>query len=361
MTTKRKHLTAIERFGVNHVRAIVEGRNCIFQEIDRANDIGNDAYIEFIDNEAATGCCIAVQIKTGVSYVSANGEFVLGTDRDHFEYWSSHVLPVAGIVVDPQRGIARWCDVTGFLRDHPRVVENGPFRIIAPSQQSFSATTFGAFREYFMRYSRQYSDDAHFGAALARFSADRSPQERTDALQSLFAFHRNRTATWCYLTSQLRTIADPDLLAVLVRALAHLPGHGDILWSHRNVIDERVREQSVALMRSVLGQDEIARLLSAVDENGFERGTIGQAVHCIVSLADNPARHLRSIAFDREAAETLRYTAIFLFVFYAQQQTFEKCVATLEEFRRALPDGEQDEVVVELLRGLREHGHVAFY
>src|SRR4051812_35154094 len=101
MTTRRKQSAATSRVGVNTVRTIVERANCIFQEIEQANDVGNDAYIEFILGEHATGCCIAAQIKSGPSYLTANGALVLVGDRDHFEYWRSHVLPVVGIVVDP--------------------------------------------------------------------------------------------------------------------------------------------------------------------------------------------------------------------------------------------------------------------
>ncbi len=73
MTTKRQQSRATARAGVNYVRDVVEGHNCIFQEIDVENDIGNDAYIELIEREEATGICVAVQIKSGPSYVSRDG------------------------------------------------------------------------------------------------------------------------------------------------------------------------------------------------------------------------------------------------------------------------------------------------
>jgi hypothetical protein len=87
MTTRKKLSSATARIGVNFARDIVERANCVFQEIDQHNDLGNDAYIEFVCAEEATGSCIAAQVKSGESYVKSDGSFVLKADRAHFEYW----------------------------------------------------------------------------------------------------------------------------------------------------------------------------------------------------------------------------------------------------------------------------------
>lgn len=63
MTTKRKRSQATSRDGVNFVRRLVERQNSTFQEIDLHNDLGNDAYVEFVVEENTTGCCVALQIK----------------------------------------------------------------------------------------------------------------------------------------------------------------------------------------------------------------------------------------------------------------------------------------------------------
>ena len=96
---------AIERRGVNYVRDIVESSNCTFTEIHSESDLGLDAYIEFILGEEAAGCCIGVQIKSGKSYVSSDQRtYYLRGDKDHFGYWKSLVLPIAGIVFNPSVG-----------------------------------------------------------------------------------------------------------------------------------------------------------------------------------------------------------------------------------------------------------------
>ena len=135
MTTKRKTIKATSRAGINYVRNIVEAENCIFQEIDLENDIGNDAYIEFIQQEDATGCCIAVQIKSGASYMSSLGDcLILKADKNHFEYWKSHILPIGAIVFDPEGEKAVWCDVTEFLKAHPECHRKRPIQYFDTDQ-----------------------------------------------------------------------------------------------------------------------------------------------------------------------------------------------------------------------------------
>ncbi len=76
------------RSGVNFVRTVVEGHSCSFQEIPLANDVGDDAYFGFFESGRATGCCIAVQIKAGASYIAKSGQHILKADKQHFDYWA---------------------------------------------------------------------------------------------------------------------------------------------------------------------------------------------------------------------------------------------------------------------------------
>lgn len=360
MTTRRPIKNATSSVGVNAVRTVVQGANSIFHEIDLSNDIGNDAFIEFIVDEHATGWCIAAQIKCGASYVATDGSLLLIADRDHFEYWRSHVLPIAGLVVDPATNRIGWCDVTAHLRENPLVVDEGPFRIQIPSSQLLTPATFADFRDHFVAYHRQFSDDAHFGAALERLVA-LDAQDQVAALRSLFSYHRNRGATWCYVASILRSVEDPYVLSNLVSALSHLPGHGDIFWHDMNQIEPTARRIGVDFLQRNLSREDVVRLLSVVDDAGFARGTIGQAVHSVIALMRDRAEVLRSIALDQGVEEATRYCAIFLFVFYAQAKSVTDCIEVLQEFRRSLPDGFQDEVIVAMIQGLREHGPLSFY
>ena len=60
--------------GVFHVGKVTHSCNCIFNQIHQENDIGNDAFIEFIVSEALLAPIFA-QIKSGTSYVH-DGRFI---------------------------------------------------------------------------------------------------------------------------------------------------------------------------------------------------------------------------------------------------------------------------------------------
>src|SRR5581483_2990305 len=160
MTTRRKRSQATSRDGINFVRELVEHQNCTFQEIELHNDLGNDAYVEFVVEEAATGCCVALQIKSGTSYRDSSRYF-FQADRDHFEYWASHTLPVLAIFVDPKERRAAWSDITNHLQTHPDAITNGPYAIHA--EREFSAATFAEFRNHCLKYREQYGRESNFG------------------------------------------------------------------------------------------------------------------------------------------------------------------------------------------------------
>jgi hypothetical protein len=110
------------------VRSVVERANCIFQEIERHNDFGNDAILELVEDENVRGICLAVQIKSGGSYCTTDS-CAIPSDRDHFEYWSKHSLPVIGIVYDPSETLAYWTHITRDLRGRHYRVQNGPYTL----------------------------------------------------------------------------------------------------------------------------------------------------------------------------------------------------------------------------------------
>lgn len=362
MTTKRKTTKATSRSGINYVRNIVEGENSIFQEIDLENDIGNDAYIEFIQQEDATGCCIAVQIKSGASYISSLGDcLILKADKNHFEYWRSHVLPVGAIVFDPEGGKAVWCDVTEFLKVHPECIEKGPYNISIPISQIFDGDTFEQFKTHFLRYRDLYGRDTNFGMALEKFANLDDSEGCFDGLYALFSFHRQRVASWFYLVTCFKNFRGHPVLRTLVKMLCHIPGHMDILWHQGNITDRTVRERASLMIAEQFGRKEVLLLLEAIDEGGIDRGAIGQCVHAIVDLVKNRDTLLKSVAFDPRVGEVTRYWALLLLIYYTQLISAAGCIVHLNEFMRRFPADSDRELLVEMKRTIEETGHLAFY
>lgn len=359
MTTKRKRSQATSRDGVNFVRGLVERQNSTLQEIDLHNDLGNDAYVEFVVEESATGCCVALQIKSGVSYRSGPDRYAFQSDRDHFVYWASHTLPILAVIFDPEREKAVWVDITDYLRSNPSVVNEGPYRIYA--DREFSESKFSDFRNHCLRYRDQYSREPNFGRALDSFSAREDVERCFDGLGALFAYHRHQPATWYYLISCISNYRGHPILRSLVARLCHIPGHGDIFWSKRNTIDEGVRRGALLMMRERFDRRDALTLLSAVDDAGVDRGTIGQCVHALVDTMADPVGVMESITSDRSQDDRIRHSAMLFAVSAAQSRSAYDALVVLDRIRPSIDDRELNAVIDWLEGDLRQYGYVSFY
>lgn len=359
MTTKRKFAQATGRDGINFVRRLVERQNSTFQEIDLHNDLGNDAYLEFVVEENATGCCVALQIKSGSSYRAGQDRYAFHSDRDHFEYWASHALPVLAVIFDPDKEKAVWVDITNHLRTNPSLITKGPYMIYA--DQDFSESTFSDFRDHCLEYRDQFSREPNFGRALQSFS-DRENVERCfDGLGALFSYHRNQSATWYYLISCISNYREHPILRHLVARLCHIPGHGDIFWSKRNTIDEEVRQAALLMMKERFDRRDALTLLSVIDDAGIDRGTIGHCVHALVDTMEDTPGVMESIAIDPSQSDHVRHSAILFAVSSAQTLSASAALAILDRIRPSTDDGDLSAVLDWLEGDLRRYGYVAFY
>jgi hypothetical protein len=131
----------IEDLGISFIHSQVAKMGCFFREQPK-HDFGIDAHIETANAAGkGTGRNIAVQIKSGSSYVKENeqGGIVHYTDERHIQYWAEHSLPVILIVYDPEQEIAWWCDVKAYISRHPSLLSQGPYKVILPNTQQFTA------------------------------------------------------------------------------------------------------------------------------------------------------------------------------------------------------------------------------
>jgi len=359
MTTKRKHSQSISRDGINFVRSLVERQNSTFQEIDLHNDLGNDAYVEFVVEENATGCCVALQIKSGPSYRNSSGRYSFQADRDHFEYWASHTLPVLAVIFDPERELAVWGDITDHLRSKPSYIKEGPYAIHV--DRELSESTFPEFRDYCLQYRDQYSREPNFGRALESFSARENVECCFDGLRALFAYHRNQAATWYYLISCISNYRRHPILHPLVARLCHIPGHGDIFWGNQNTINEEVRRGALLMMTERFDRRDALTLLSAIDDAGVDRGTIGQCVHALIDTMADTASVMESIAIDPSQDERTRHNAILFSITAAQSHSIPSALALLNRLRTSISDDEFSALIDWLEGDLREYGYVTLY
>jgi hypothetical protein len=351
MTTKRKKTKAISDAGVRFARDIVNKNNSIFQMIDLENDVGNDAYIEFIKDEEATGCCIFVQIKSGESYTKKNGNFVLKSDRDHFVYWASHIMPIAGIVYSPAKNCAVWCDITGYLKSNPAVIQKGPYTIEIPATQNFTGNNFGLFKEHFLNYYDVYK--YNIGDALQKFSNRKNQRDCLDGVKYLMTYQRQNIASWYYIITCYRNFRKHSLHLQLTEILSYLPGHGDIFWHKENRIQDTTRNEALALLKEIFGRDEVVAMLEIVtDGGGFARGAIGQCIQAILFYVKDRNAILESILKDAEVEDEPRYWSLLLYLDFMtfKKENVQHCLKLIDSYKHLFKDPE----IIDMVSGVRE-------
>ena len=106
---KAKSTDRTERRGVAIVADAFESLKFAFRE-QHESDYGIDAHVELIRDGKPTGRLMALQIKSGPSYLSeeTNGAFVFREDPEHIEYWLNHSLPVLVCLVDVAGRVIYW-------------------------------------------------------------------------------------------------------------------------------------------------------------------------------------------------------------------------------------------------------------
>ncbi len=163
------------------------------------------------------------------------------------------------------------------------------------------------------------------------------------------------------MISCLRHFRHHELLGTLVYVLRHIPGHGDIWWHRGNEIEHAVRKGAAALITKHFGREEVVTLLEAVDEEGFQRGTIGQSIHAIIGIVRDFDALLRAVAFDRTGEDLPRCAALWLLVYYTQEDDPAGIVELLRRFRELFPESDCADVIPEVIAIIEEFGAVGFY
>lgn len=115
----------VENKGVLMVEKILsEEFDWVFIKNVLENDYGIDAYTEIAKNGDMSGKLIAIQIKTGQSYLKSTNEdeFIFRGEKKHLGYWLNHSLPVIIILCDEKNNKCYWKQV---LKDDITKTEKG--------------------------------------------------------------------------------------------------------------------------------------------------------------------------------------------------------------------------------------------
>ena len=101
-----------EYHGLLYIEQLVNETGNIFRKIHLEEDVGLDGVIEFVKDGEATGRLLAIQVKSGDSYVVAGKDrFIVPVDEAHLNYWQSYDLPVVIVCYSPSQKLAAWEDI----------------------------------------------------------------------------------------------------------------------------------------------------------------------------------------------------------------------------------------------------------
>jgi len=337
-----KRQTAQE--GVDAVRNFFHRNNCVFQEIAQQNDFGKDGYVDVGEGGRVTFLCAALQIKSGKSYRTAEGDYFIPVDA-HAETWRHSTVPVFGLVYDPDDQEIRWIDITGYLRKHSGVTAG---RIPVTKETVLSrATLHGQFKTALQGYSSR-----GFGA-LALNLLIAGPLQG-DAVYDAWALGRSDSK---YLLIIRRFIMDLDggALRRAIHLLAHAGLHPDILWTPQNWIPPEVSKCVVASYR--WSPEEIARMILAIDHGDYGRATLGQSLD--VLLYEDPNVLLKlyiAIKLLLDESETYAVRAATLALTHSLDQRKE-----VKSLIKAYPALLKHEWFQEIAASITEAGDLSLY
>ncbi len=293
----------IERSAVNAARTLFESCDCVFQEVELANDYGKDAYVDIAEAEDVTGLCVALQIKGGKSYRRSNG-YGIPLDQAHARIWETSSVPVAGIVFDPDDETLRWCNISEFLGGAGAALPS--YIPIAAAQILTPETLEKQFKPSF----RSFQTERTAGPALLQLtSAEEST--RASALLDCFAVGRSEPRVLVLLRYLLGMFKD-NSLELAITILAHTTPHPDILWREGNWVLDRVCKVVTAHFRWT--HDEIECLLRSVPWEEWQRGGLGEHLYCILREDPEIERKMGEVALSAmsKGNDGVAFSAMYL-------------------------------------------------
>lgn len=361
MATKWKNNKITENSGILFIQNVINDCKGVLNKVDGSNDVGIDGYLEFVQDESMTGLCMGVQVKSGDSNKTKNEEFVIiKSDKAHFEYWYTHLLPIAGIVYIPSESKAYWIDITEYLQNNPNLAEHGPYIIRVGKSNIFDKESFPAFFNKFLVYKDAYRKDWNLARSLKGIVDFKPKAERFDAIKALFYYHRDCKEVWYYLIQLFRRESDPDIQRLLIFTMIHLIGHEDVFWNKNNIISDDICIYGQSEIKATFGHNEIFKLISHIDENGVSRGSIGQSIYPILNLVSGKYEFLKKIILDKTTKDEVRSWAGVIVINDFQYQDIEKAIYFCDSMIDNFPNSIYVEWFQSIKQTLLESGYVDF-
>lgn len=311
---KTRNNLVTERAGVNFARSVVEGAGSLFKEISLQHDFGQDATIVPVVNGNVLPREIALQIKSGSSYIGS-GRCHLPASAAHVHFWANHDLQTLGVVYDPLEAMAYWIDLQAAARDaFQRNKQMGttftfpkaPWNRFEPSQ----------FQAVLLPMLLGEAPTVTLDTACEWVRSD-DPETHDLGVRIIRARHYAAADAWsCLIDVFLERPAEQLTIAIAI-ALAKLLGHDDLGY-YSGQVPEAVR--TPALLRILTFRAaEIAKLLSLVDDDNFDRPSLGYSLMPLWGMSAQSMAILNAIAGDEAIDRNVRSRATGLLEWHRRE------------------------------------------
>lgn len=303
---KYKGTNITAKKGINFVRGIVEDSGCLFHKIEQENDLGIDGIVELLKGETPAHKSLAVQIKSGPSYYNSKKNECLIPIESHFEYWLNHPLPVCGIVFIPELGLGYWINIKAYLKDNK---EAKVIKFIGNRSNQFDALNF---KRLFVPNVLNETPELDQATAISLFNSD---HENEFVLGSVVLFRRfvNSPETWSCFLKHLENEELPSRR--IIHYLSHIPWHPDIFYSGE-MINKEINEYVLDKLNT-LPKEVVLKLISEItEEEGIQRGTIGQSIEAILSKVNGIREYLQEFILDENLPIHSRNASVVIYAYY---------------------------------------------
>jgi hypothetical protein len=334
------------------VEAVLEAASLVVQRVEAENDIGRDAFVEVVEGSDVTGGVISLQIKSGKSCFR-EGRWLLPGDPEDFTLWRESTVPFFGVVHDPVSGALRWVDLSDAARisdGYLRPIVAGPFgRQAVPvpddNRLDLDIAPFLCAAKTSLRRFR--------GLPTAALLA-RDPEIVAIGITDTFAIGRHDPNAFLLLGALYHRLPDENRLDAL-SALAMATDHPDIFWTNNNWIPDAVKR--IVHDRARWTPTDIDAFLGMIDENGIDRGTVGQDVFHVLQLDKWLDGRLFEIAISRQRPNLVRFWAAVILLYDAE----DEAPPLLARLLRLAPDLAEVDSFVHLAEVIRELGYVSLF
>lgn len=307
---KYKKSKAIGKTGVAYIEKVINDQGSIFRPVHEEDDVGIDGFMEIVTNEIASGRLIAMQIKSGDSYLKNRDSFEVIIDDRHLQYWKDFMVPVILVCYSPKANMAAWISIREYIQ-HETYHGRLPIKKISvPTYRKFDVKTI----------STEIAGLAHVRAderillKCADMCLSKDSETRHRGFQILANHPDSRSLKiTCFIAKQLILDERIETAKDALHVLGFGVGRRRWSWNPNNLEEREIIDYACSLC-SDISQNEFERLLELVDDESFHGPQgLGERLLDITGCCyDTAYEVLDSVIYDKSKPIQRRANALYL-------------------------------------------------